>query len=76
VRTSFLRSPHAHADIRSISVPRLYPEEIILTAFALQFDHPARWIGDQNEYLLTGTIPAIIITRSRPMPTGGAGFSV
>jgi carbon-monoxide dehydrogenase large subunit len=33
---------------------RLYPEEIILTALALQLDHPVRWIEDRNEHLLTG----------------------
>ncbi|HEX3992533.1 MAG TPA: xanthine dehydrogenase family protein molybdopterin-binding subunit [Acetobacteraceae bacterium] len=33
---------------------RLYPEEIILTALALELDHPVRWIEDRNEHLLTG----------------------
>ena len=33
---------------------RLYPEEIVLTALALQLDHPVRWIEDRNEHLLTG----------------------
>jgi aerobic carbon-monoxide dehydrogenase large subunit len=32
---------------------RLYPEEIILTALAMQLDHPVRWIEDRNEHLLT-----------------------
>jgi carbon-monoxide dehydrogenase large subunit len=32
---------------------RLYPEEIALTALALQLDHPVRWIEDRNEHLLT-----------------------
>jgi carbon-monoxide dehydrogenase large subunit len=32
---------------------RLYPEEIILTALALQLDHPVRWVEDRNEHLLT-----------------------
>src|SRR5215468_8505115 len=32
---------------------RLYPEEIILAALALQLDHPVRWIEDRNEHLLT-----------------------
>ncbi len=32
---------------------RLYPEEIILTALALQLDHPVRWIESRNEHLLT-----------------------
>src|SRR5579862_7993268 len=32
---------------------RLYPEEIILTALALELDHPVRWIEDRNEHLLT-----------------------
>src|SRR5439155_5570538 len=33
---------------------RLYPEEIVLTALALELDHPVRWIEDRNEHLLTG----------------------
>ena len=33
---------------------RLYPEEIIMTALALELDHPVRWIEDRNEHLLTG----------------------
>ncbi|HEY7578643.1 MAG TPA: xanthine dehydrogenase family protein molybdopterin-binding subunit [Acetobacteraceae bacterium] len=33
---------------------RLYPEEIVLTALALQCDHPVRWIEDRREHLLTG----------------------
>jgi carbon-monoxide dehydrogenase large subunit len=32
---------------------RLYPEEIILAALALQLDHPVRWLEDRNEHLLT-----------------------
>ena len=32
---------------------RLYPEEIILAALALQLDHPVRWIEDRGEHLLT-----------------------
>ena len=32
---------------------RLYPEEIILTALALQLDHPVRWVEDRGEHLLT-----------------------
>ncbi|MEA2745356.1 MAG: aerobic carbon-monoxide dehydrogenase large subunit [Acetobacteraceae bacterium] len=32
---------------------RLYPEEIILTALALELDHPVRWIEQRNEHLLT-----------------------
>jgi aerobic carbon-monoxide dehydrogenase large subunit len=32
---------------------RLYPEELILAALALQLDHPVRWIEDRNEHLLT-----------------------
>lgn len=32
---------------------RLYPEEIILTALAMQLDYPVRWIEDRNEHLLT-----------------------
>jgi len=33
---------------------RLYPEEIVLTALALELDRPVRWIEDRNEHLLTG----------------------
>jgi aerobic carbon-monoxide dehydrogenase large subunit len=32
---------------------RLYPEEIVLTALALELSHPVRWIEDRNEHLLT-----------------------
>src|SRR6202035_4129853 len=32
---------------------RLYPEEIMLTALALECDHPLRWIEDRGEHLLT-----------------------
>jgi aerobic carbon-monoxide dehydrogenase large subunit len=32
---------------------RLYPEEIILAALALECDHPLRWIEDRSEHLLT-----------------------
>ena len=32
---------------------RLYPEEIVLTALALELDHPVRWIEERNEHLLT-----------------------
>jgi len=32
---------------------RLYPEEIILAALALELDHPVRWLEDRNENLLT-----------------------
>jgi aerobic carbon-monoxide dehydrogenase large subunit len=32
---------------------RLYPEEIILAALALQLDHPVRWVEDRSEHLLT-----------------------
>lgn len=32
---------------------RLYPEEIVLTALALQLDHPVRWIETRTEHLLT-----------------------
>ena len=32
---------------------RLYPEEIILAALALELDHPVRWIEERNEHLLT-----------------------
>jgi carbon-monoxide dehydrogenase large subunit len=31
---------------------RLYPEEIILAALALELDHPVRWIEDRSEHLL------------------------
>ncbi len=31
----------------------LYPEEIILTALALELEFPVRWIEDRNEHLLT-----------------------
>ena len=41
---------------------RLYPEEIILAALALELDHPVRWIEDRNEHLLTARIPATTIT--------------
>ena len=33
---------------------RLYPEEVILAALALELDRPVRWIEDRNEHLLTG----------------------
>ena len=33
---------------------RLYPEEVILTALALELDYPVRWVEDRNEHLLTG----------------------
>jgi aerobic carbon-monoxide dehydrogenase large subunit len=33
---------------------RLYPEEVILTALALELDHPVRWIESRSEHLLTG----------------------
>ena len=33
---------------------RLYPEEIILAALALELDHPVRWLEQRNEHLLTG----------------------
>ena len=33
---------------------RLYPEEIVLAALALELDHPVRWIEERNEPLLTG----------------------
>jgi aerobic carbon-monoxide dehydrogenase large subunit len=33
---------------------RLYPEEVILAALALELDHPVRWVEDRNEHLLTG----------------------
>src|SRR5205085_12083402 len=29
---------------------RLYPEEVILAARALQLDHPVRWIEDRSEH--------------------------
>ncbi|HEY4472689.1 MAG TPA: xanthine dehydrogenase family protein molybdopterin-binding subunit, partial [Stellaceae bacterium] len=32
---------------------RLYPEEVILAALALELDHPVRWIEDRSEHLLT-----------------------
>jgi aerobic carbon-monoxide dehydrogenase large subunit len=32
---------------------RLYPEEIILAALALELDHPVRWVEDRSEHLLT-----------------------
>ncbi|HEV2335843.1 MAG TPA: xanthine dehydrogenase family protein molybdopterin-binding subunit [Stellaceae bacterium] len=32
---------------------RLYPEEIILAALALELDFPVRWIEDRTEHLLT-----------------------
>jgi carbon-monoxide dehydrogenase large subunit len=32
---------------------RLYPEEVILAALALELDHPVRWVEDRNEHLLT-----------------------
>jgi len=32
---------------------RLYPEEIILAALALERDHPVRWVEDRTEHLLT-----------------------
>src|SRR5947209_5558102 len=32
---------------------RLYPEEIVLAALALELDHPVRWLEDRNEHLLT-----------------------
>jgi aerobic carbon-monoxide dehydrogenase large subunit len=32
---------------------RLYPEEIILAALALECDHPLRWVEDRTEHLLT-----------------------
>jgi aerobic carbon-monoxide dehydrogenase large subunit len=49
---------------------RLYPEEIILAALALELDHPVRWIEQRNEHLLTARMPATIITGSPPMPIG------
>jgi aerobic carbon-monoxide dehydrogenase large subunit len=33
---------------------RLYPEEVILAALALELDYPVRWVEDRNEHLLTG----------------------
>jgi carbon-monoxide dehydrogenase large subunit len=33
---------------------RLYPEEVILAALALELDYPIRWVEDRNEHLLTG----------------------
>jgi len=32
---------------------RLYPEEIILAALALELDQPVRWVEDRTEHLLT-----------------------
>jgi carbon-monoxide dehydrogenase large subunit len=32
---------------------RVYPEELVLTALALELDHPVRWIEERNEHLLT-----------------------
>ena len=32
---------------------RLYPEEIILAALALELNHPVRWVEDRGEHLLT-----------------------
>jgi carbon-monoxide dehydrogenase large subunit len=32
---------------------RLYPEEVILVALALELDHPVRWIEQRSEHLLT-----------------------
>jgi aerobic carbon-monoxide dehydrogenase large subunit len=32
---------------------RLYPEEIVLAALALELDNPVRWIEERNEHLLT-----------------------
>ncbi len=32
---------------------RLYPEEIILAALALELDHPVRWVEDRGEHLTT-----------------------
>ncbi len=32
---------------------RLYPEEIVLAALALELDHPVRWVEDRGEHLLT-----------------------
>src|SRR5437660_7735694 len=32
---------------------RLYPEEIVLAALALERDHPLRWVEDRTEHLLT-----------------------
>ena len=32
---------------------RLYPEEIILAALALELRHPVRWVEDRSEHLLT-----------------------
>jgi carbon-monoxide dehydrogenase large subunit len=31
---------------------RLYPEELVLAALALELDHPVRWIEDRGEHLL------------------------
>ena len=33
---------------------RLYPEEVILAALALELDFPVRWIEDRSEHLMTG----------------------
>jgi carbon-monoxide dehydrogenase large subunit len=33
---------------------RLYPEEVVLAALALELDYPVRWVEDRNEHLLTG----------------------
>jgi aerobic carbon-monoxide dehydrogenase large subunit len=32
---------------------RLYAEELVMAALALELDHPVRWIEDRNEHLLT-----------------------
>lgn len=32
---------------------RLYPEEVIVAALALELDYPVRWIEDRTEHLLT-----------------------
>jgi carbon-monoxide dehydrogenase large subunit len=32
---------------------RLYPEEIVLAALALELDHPVRWLEQRSEHLLT-----------------------
>ncbi|MBV9965476.1 MAG: xanthine dehydrogenase family protein [Alphaproteobacteria bacterium] len=32
---------------------RLYPEEIVLAALALELDHPVRWVEDRSEHLMT-----------------------
>ena len=36
---------------------RLYPEEIILAALALELDHPVRWIEDRSEHLTDAAYP-------------------